>query len=471
MAHVIYLITVIIIGLFNISIIVINAQEKYEMIWVLPFSFILCCSLFYGSLKCLGKSIVGSILFAMMFLKCQIIPFLIALGKGHYFACVDTSNYLPYAYCLCIYEMVVVFWVIHKTYLKNSPYINQSLCIKMRKREANFIFMIMLVVLILFLVVVVLCPQMLLFYDFGLSTSEEETIYRNTLSMNIQDSVPKVYFYSFKILFDWLRWLFPLAIIFKIYVSKHIRGLFAILFSIIIILFSAVLGTDYRAASIFILLSLFILLTRLYPSYKKRIYTTCLVMFLMIGIGGLIIKSFGASNVGDAGTQDLANVLQSYFSGPDNVAIGLMMQGYPSLEVFIGDIFKWTPYVNHFFKDFDSSMIQFNYTFFKEPDITTQILPMISQGERYFSAIGAPIFTYIVSMTAFYTEKKLLKANTVISYTIYIMLAVSLPFTVAMYCFSQLLNIYLGTFFPTIMVLYFCNRKYNKKTTFKSIHE
>lgn len=337
----------------------------------------------------------------------------------------------------------------HFFYKHQSAEVN----LELGKKTVSFINRSMILILVLFLMIVALYPQLILSYDLGFASSEEDNIAQMQLEMAVKETTPKLVYYSYNFFFNWLRWLIPIAIIFKIFASRRIKGITAILFSIIVILLSAMLGTDYRAASVFLLISLFLILVKLYPSHKKALFMICVGSFSFIGIVGLIYKSYGVENASDIDLQGMANMLQSYFSGPDNVAIGLMIPDNPSFKTFIGDIFGFIPYVMYFFQGYETSMVQFNYVFFHEADITTQILPMICQGERYFTFIGAPIFTYLVCKLAFKLEIRSLTAQSIIEYSKYIMICVFLPFSVSMYCASQLITIFFSIFFPTILLL------------------
>lgn len=459
--HLVVLFLSIIIGLADIFVIISYASPKYEMIWLLPYAFCVFSIVFSQAYRLLGKSVVASLLWGVMFLKNIITPFFIALGKGSYFVIADTTEYIIYAYFLEIYELLIVFWCINKASQSFLSITKNQNNMVIDKRVVNFIFKSTFCIILLFVVVVILYPQLLSFYAFEILISENDKIAQSQISHQIRASTPVLPFYLFNFLFNWLRWLLPLSILLKIYIANTIRGFLAVTLSLIIILFSVVnLSTDERADSIYILIPFSLILVKMYPTYKKGLYTLLGGVFSLVGIMGLILKSYG-DNMNSIDFQDIANLLQAYFSGPDNVAVGLMLP-FPTLEILFGDIFKHIPYVMYFFKDLDNSMIQFNYFFFNKPNITTQIIPMISQGQRYFTFIGAPIFTYILCCLAFKFEKKAHSMKSFLYYCMDMILCSFLPFAIVMYCISQCIAIYISAFLPTILLVKYALRRYRK---------
>lgn len=447
-----------IVGLIDIFVTTIYASVKYEMIWLLPFAFCIFSIVFNRVYKLLGKSVVASLLWGVMFLKNIIAPFFIALSNGNYYVVANTKEYMIYAYLLEIYELLVVFWCINKM-SQSFQAINDNHNIVIDKRAVSFISKCTFFVLLVFIIIIIFYPQLLLFYAGGVLISEDERILQVQLSTQIKESTPILPFYLYNFLFNWLRWLLPLSILLKVYVSSMIRGQIAVILSLVIILLSVVvLSTESRAESIYILVPFFLVLIKMYPAYKKGLYVLLGSIFFLIGIVGLVLKSYG-DDVDAVNFQGLANLLQAYFSGPDNIAVGLMLPPM-TLEILLGDIFKQIPYVMYFFKDMDNSMIQFNYSFFKEPDITSQIIPMISQGRRYFTFIGAPVFTYILCRLAFRLEKNAYSMQSFLHYCMNIMLCTFLPFAVVMYCASQCITAYLSSFLPTILLIQYSLKKH-----------
>lgn len=327
------------------------------------------------------------------------------------------------------------------------------------KNAVNFIVFCTSCVLLILIVDIILYPDLFSYYAFSILISEEDNILQTKLSSQIKESIPTLPFYLFTFLFNWLRWLLPLSILLKIYMAKKIRVSYAVTLSIILVILSVVVfATENRAESIYIMVPFFLMLIKIYPTYKKRLYAILGGLFFMVGIMGLILKSYG-DDVDTINLQGMADLLQAYFSGPDNVAVGLMLP-VPTFEILMGDIFKHIPYVMFFLKDFSNSLIQFNYIFFKEADITTQIIPMISQGQRYFTFIGAPIFTYIFCYIAFKLEKKANSTQSLLYFWLNIIHCTFLPFAMVMYWFSQCLTIWLGVFLPTILLLRYTLKKY-----------
>ena len=459
----IYFVIALVVGVIDIFITIYYAPHRYNMVWIMPLAYVLFSIVFNRIYRIVGKSIVATLLLLMMTIKNIVIPFFMAIGDGSSLAVANTNEYLLYAYFVSAYELFVVFGIV---YIKTPRFLNIMNCKVIErvidKNSVRSLFRIMLVIVFVFTVIAILYPQMLAYYNYSLMETEEERIAHKQLSDIISSSLPRSMFYLYVFLFDILRWLIPTTIMFKLYLSKAFNKYMAMCLSMLCIIISAILGTDYKAASIFILISLFLILNKLYPKYEKIVYFVCLGGVLVLGFLSLVYKTYGSENIDTIAYAELANLLQAYFSGPENVAVGCLMSGYPSLEIFIGDIFKFIPFVMYFFLDFNTSMQQFNFVFFKESGIATQIIPMISQGQRYFTVLGAPIFTYILCVLAFKQEFESMKTKSLIDYCINVMLCVFLSIAIAMYCMSQCITIYFGTFLPIILILKYvktCNRR------------
>lgn len=453
--HFVFFVIILLVGIIDIFVIFYYAPLKYNMIWIMPLSYVCFSIIFNRVYSIFGKSIVATLLLFMMILKNVVIPFLMAMGEGLSLVVIDTSRYLPSAYFLCIYEMLVVFLVI---YIKTPGYLyycvsKEKNIMHINRKSVKRLLCIMLILFSAFVAVILKYPQMLMYYDYGFLGTEEERIVHRQISEQISFSLPRVIFYFYTLLFDLLRWLIPITFIFLMYISKRIKTYVFILVSMILITISSLLSTDYRAASLFILISLFLLLTKLCPQYRKKLYMICFIGIFVLGFCGLVYKAYDSENIQTVAYNELANLLQAYFSGPENVAVGYMMHGYPTFEVFIGDVFKFVPFVMYFFKDFNTSMLQFNQVFFNEPDITTQIIPMITQSQRYFGVLGAPLFTFILCTLAFRQEFKSMRTVSFITYSVNIMLCVFLSIGIIMYCLSQYITIFMGTFLPIVLIL------------------
>ena len=124
----------------------------------------------------------------------------------------------------------------------------------------------------------------------------------------------------------------------------------------------------------------------------------------------------------------------------------------------MGDILKFIPYMMYFFKELPSSNIVFNQTYWGSTDITTQIIPMISQGARHFTVILAPIYTAIVTNIAIKWETKATNKNELLDYAVCAIGCVCFSMAVAMYNASLCIQLYLNYVFPIQLMVWFIKK-------------
>lgn len=441
-------------------IISLNATGVYENIGILPISFIVISVLCSNVYSLYGKSLTVTLITSVMFLKNVLMPFFIVLGNCTLRSGVNIYDTINYAYFLEIYECLAVLFVlrfyVNHFKLKYNENITINCCIT--SNGMRLYKKVLFVILIIFILIIITYPQLLLYFTYGLDGDQESIIEQNNLSMAIERSMPRILFYVYVLFYDLLRWIIPLYVIFKLYLKNRNINI-SIFISLLIVGISAYFGTNTKALSVFIAISLSFLLIRLYPQKRNNVISILILLVSFFGIVSLFVKSFG--NTGSQSTlyNDIASTLQAYFSGPENVAIASLIQEPISFELILGDTFGHIPFVKYFFLDMPTSNNHFNYVFWNSRDIITQIIPVISQGERYFSMIFAPIFTILIVKIALYYEKKIYQSNDLYCLAIGYMGCTCFSMALTMYNASQCFSLYFSYLFPTIVLFKIC-RKY-----------
>lgn len=437
-----------------------NASEKYWGIFLLPISFAVCSFFFNRVYQVIKHSLSSLILISMMFLKNVIVPLFMALGDGNFPARVDTSKYMLSAIGLEIYEEIAVFGVIWLLSKKITCSAGNFQCRKL-EFNINYLKMFNIITLIFSLSTVVLIfryPLLIEYFSLGISGNEQQNIQKNIIQNQMIKSVPSMAYYLFTILANFVRWAIPLCIMFKCYISKKGNDFSKTLVSLIVILLAAYVTNDTIAVSFFIVISMGYVLIKLFP-VRKRILIICGVIAIgIVGTLSLITKAYGSAG-GGIDFQKIANMLQAYFSGPDNVAVALSIKESFSLDEFIGNIFRFIPYIMHYFLDYTTSTVIFNNQYWGNSGLTNQIIPMISQGERTFSFILAPIFTIIISAIAINVEISALKKNDLFDYAIYIIWGICFAMAVGMYSASLCIQLFLNYIFM-LMVIKWISKKF-----------
>lgn len=438
-----------------ISIIVILLRdniEKYKNLVLLPISFFILSLMFSKIYKLIGKSITFTNLIALMFIKNVVTPTMMSLGNGFFLSQTEIIDKMFSAIILEIYEEIVIFGILYfrynrmKKYIKLSEKINYSIS----KEKRKYIGVIGIVIILIILIILYFYPLLKIYNTTVIYGEVEDIVKYNQLQTLAKVTTPKFFYYLYMLCIDIIRWLGPLILICYCYTSKY-KVYIKVLISFLIIIPSVILVTDTIAISIFIALSYSMVIVRLYPKYQQKIF-----LILSVIIGGLssiffILKNFN-SLIG-INFDKIAFIFQAYFSGPENVAIGLKISTNLTLKEIIGDIFKFIPYVSYFFKDFPSSNGIFNYIYFGNSQVATQIIPMISQGERYFGIILAPIFTLVIINYIILNEIKGIKKRKILECIVSIITGVCLSMGSIMYNASLCLLLYLKYIFPIQIII------------------
>lgn len=433
---------------------------KYVWIWLLPVSFMVFSILFNRLYLLLGKSITITLLISLMFFKNVVTPCIMALGDGAFLSKVNVRPHMLYAIGLEIYEEFAIFLLMNIMYKKSKNALkNTSLKpLELEKTKIKMFNRITIIMLCIVLACIILFPQLSSFFILGISgdTAKNISIAQSRLAM--RSSVPTIIYYSYVQLATILRWILPISVIYNLYISKSFNEKFKIITSLIVICFSVIWTTETIATSVFIAVALTLLISRIYIKQKKKILFISLGAIGVVAILALLLKSFGSGGIQSASYGRIASTLQAYFSGLENIAIANMIPNTISINEAIGDIFRFIPYVMHFFKDFTTSNMQFNFIYFESPDMVTQIIPMISQGARYFSFFFAPVFTIIFGWTAFHWEIKAMNRNTLFDYTLCVIGCVCFSMAIVMYSASLGLQLYLNQIVPIQFTFWFIHK-------------
>ena len=433
--------------------------EKYTWLILLPISFGVISILFNGVYRLIGKSITVTLLIALMFLKNVIIPIFMAMGDGYFAAHVDTASKMLPAVLLEIYEELVVFIVLNWRLKRLGKSISNAYMgvLEVRKDKVKAFSLITFIILLVAVGCFALYPQLVFYISIGVSGDADKTIQQVRMQMLMKETVPTLFYYTHMFAVNILRWIVPAMVMFRLYLS-HKRETIKIILSFLVIGLSVIMMTDTVAVSVYIALAFSLLMCKMYPTQRKRILTFSVLAVGIAGAALLFIKTFGSGEFKNTAIGEIAYMLQAYFSGPENVAVALEISASPSFSEIAGDILKFIPYMMYFFKELPSSNVVFNQTYWGSTDITTQIIPMISQGARHFTVILAPIYTAIVTNIAIKWETKDTNKNELLDYTVCTIGCVCFSMAVAMYNASLCIQLYLNYVFPIQLMVWFIKK-------------
>ena len=435
------------------------APAKYGWLFLLPMSFAVCTTIFINIYFYIRYSIVSLILIAMMFLKNVVIPLFMGMGSGRFPSVVNTEKYMLGAIGLEIYEEIVVFLIvyIYARRLKKSTYSVENQNLTFNIKYVKMFNAVTWIFILATLILIFRYPILTQYFTIGILGDTNQNIQKNILQNEMIRSVPAMVYYLFSIIANFVRWAIPLCVMFNCYVSKKNSELRKVLICIFTILLSAIVTNDTIAVSFFIVLSMGYILIKLFPTYKSLLFTMGVVGIVWIGFSALILKTFGSSSENVDFTQ-IANMLQAYFSGPDNVAVALSIESGISFEEMIGNIFRFIPIIMHYFLQYTNSTIVFNKQYWGSGNLTNQIIPMISQGARTFSVIFAPIFTALISVIAMKAEINARTKKDMFDFAIYVIWGVCFAMAVGMYSASLCIQLFLNYVFILMIIKWFSKK-------------
>lgn len=442
------LMTIILLCTVEIIIIETHAVSKYSYLFLLPLSFMFFSMLFLNEINLIGHSVSATIFVSLLVVKNLVTPLFMALGDGSFNSGIETEQYMLSAILLQIYEELVIF-ILLKIYYKRLRYTNSNdkkIHVDIRHIRTFTIF----TSLILVIVVLILAryPQLLAYVSLGISGNKEQSIQDAILKQQMRNSVPSLFYYTYTYFVNLLRWSIPIAVIFREYINTKHSEFRKVIVSFIVIILSTLLTIDTVAVSLFIFIALSLVLMRLYNNSQNVIRNILISSVVVVGVFSLALKSFGSDSLSAVSFSDLARLFQAYFSGPENVAVALAIDKNVSLNELIGSVFRFVPYIMYYFRNFTSTNAIFNLTYWGRSGIETQIIPVISQGARYFSGLFAPIFTIIIGRITIRQEIATRVKNNIFSYTTRMVWCVCFSLALFMYSASLCIQLFLNYVFP-----------------------
>ncbi len=444
--------------------VLIFAPSKYTILCLLPLSFGLLSCIFGKNYTLLGNSITVTLLLGLLFLRNVITPVMMSLGTNASASSVDTTEKIPYAVLLLVYEQLAIFLAVYyfapkiKAHLSNKNIREYDIS----KTHLNWFIIILSLIALFVAVLLIVYPQLSATYSFGMVGNEEDTIALIRRRIRMDEEVPGIPRNLFRLLAEILRWGSPIIVTLKLYMSK-LQNWLKILLSLAVTVGVALLVSETVATSLFIVVSVFFLMYKLYRGHGSGVIVVAFVAAAIAAAAALLIKSVVDGSELNLG--GIAQILQAYLSGPDNVAIAAMIEEPVTAEQILGDTFGFIPLVMYFFQELPNTRELFNFTFFGNSELQTQIIPMISQGARYFTPFLAPIFSIIVVRLALVWEMRAYKRQELLYCAIMIVACVCFSMGAAMYSASLVLQQFFTYILPLMLMYYFISAVIYKKST------
>ena len=270
------------------------------------------------------------------------------------------------------------------------------------KKLFNKNFILIISALILFCLLSVVMFNDLSHY-FSLFFKGNEAAFKQVvLIKKMVENTPSIIYYPFKLVIEILRiTLAPIILIF-IY-NSNFKEKIKIFLSFIFILILLCISSQEQINSILIVFACALLIVKLYPNYSK--------VFMIIGsILIILFVTFGLVTFSGIDDFDrMSQVLQAYFSGPSNVALGITIGRSKALDFFLGDFFRNIPIFATFFKNMIVTNDYMNIV--GSLSGGASITPFISDGYIYFGKILSILPTMVITYIIIKLEKNLYNNN------------------------------------------------------------
>ena len=423
--------------------------NDYSVSLLLPFSpfiYFLGVLLVKTKGKYVLKSFVSTVLFSGFFIRMVICPAIMIACD--YDLKIPTSrwlDFLDYAVLLVIFEYIALVGYLFCN--KNLRLIagieseNEPVTANLRITTRAIIG----AVIIFVIYCVATHPSYLLSIKNTLEFigySEQDNALRNKMYLQMREESSSLYtLYFTAIVF--LQALLPATLlnaIFKnrvsIFSSRRKTG--SVILSLAVIILSLMILTDDNSKSLIVAASIFITLIYVYPDSVRRFIPIFAIGGSVFAIFLLLVKS-GMFMGRYTGITSVGKLINTYFSGIPNVAVGISTEYPDKVATLIGDFTRSIPLVAHFFVKFPQSRELFNISYHGISGYLNEIMPTICYGYKYIGPF-APLFSLFVYGRAYNYEKKFHQNELVFNKTIYSYLAIYLAICPIMYMFTSALN-------------------------------
>ncbi len=401
----IFFLTTLIIGMY---IIIDNGvHSQYKVMALLPVVYGLlqfCCN----KSSLVSQNIGISLINWCMLIRYLLSPLIMAIS-GKYNVLSDYGVYLSTsdinkAVYLMIYEMIVVFLVIQFSSKDEKKLLDfkdsSKIHVSIDRTKTNVFWG----VIICSVVFIIIFPDIIQKFTFAFNFKDISLI-KHCSNINFE--------LFFTLLVQWSMSFLTVIIIQRMYfryqISKHMRIIYYSL--LVVLMFSSLILYSSRFSILVPALAGMMLIRQIYGE-KARIAIKVggLVLFLCLILitltkqyqinSVLAAKDYFREIVGSA-----SKMLQVYFSGITDVAISVQAKdNYGTLiniTTILKDIIEPIPIIHNLIPDstYSSSNI-FNYAIYQNFDRSSYIVPLIGQGYMIFGEIGAPLFSFIVTLAA-----------------------------------------------------------------------
>lgn len=394
------------ISLLAIIIILFNQNENYGLLFLLPLSF-LACNLFAFFLHDrLYRSIPVLIIIASYFTRMVVTPLLFSLGNYQsFYNIIIPGSAMDKACLFMAYEYSIILFTC--TFILSRKSLNYTLLQQINISRYNTRKLTLAISLLcLFLVFAYFfVPAISTIYKpiFSTTLSQSTNISWDNEAIVARGGIERYIYSLFTFLWPVTRLLLPSMLIAQIYkrhkVSK--KSVFYSTFALLIPFF--ILSSDNIGPFISVVIALLII-QRLYEDKARPLFFTgSLVLLIALSVVVLAkIESLMAWR-GGSGVSILAQMLNAYFPGFENVAITGMIANNNKWNTLFFDLYYAIPFKETLI---GLKPVYLQNLFRLTSNTGGQIIPFTSQIAHYCSLALAPFITAFFVRLAINLEQK-----------------------------------------------------------------
>lgn len=447
-----------------ISIILANDNsrpEGYELLFLLPLSFGILNIIFSCLYQYTANLAVIMILGAQAF-RMVLIPLLMYFGD-YYSAFYNTISYnISSAVGLMIYEMIIVFLVMIIACRKTNDYCNR---IPRTRHKIDSLSLLLSLMVLFLLISYILFPNSTTCFKtiFDIKKDDFTTWAGLTASKYQIGSLDRIIATLFSMIFTWVRYLLPTAII--IWCKKHItQKVLGIILSSLTIFAQMFFITATIMESIICAFILFMALGKAYEKYRKQLFGIAIFCFLAIVIGYFVSRFIVRLGSGGNVWSFISENSNAYVGGVANVAAMINVPKENKWSTFFFNIYGAIPFNSTLFGlSGEKLAVVFNAANGRNDG---QIPPTIGACWYYFSAILAPLESAIYTRIAVKFGRKSKEENNIWRYVVYTLITIMMVMGFTAYNSAIVLNYVTTLLIPLLILVSFTN---DKKFEFNSL--
>lgn len=445
----------------GIAMLIIGGEGNYGAIAVLPFIYGLMCFISGRALRSIRKSPVTLFLLGGYFIRMVVTPLLFSLGGYQSFYKVSIASAdVAQATLLLSLETVVVFLAANYYTSRITGEAAETIKLRKYKTRPLVCMTVLLVGFIVFAYIVVPAIQSIYLFLPTANIADLSKIAWDNETIVARGSIQRYIYSLFMFLWPIVRAILPALLISQIYKRYGNKTGGLVLSAFCLLIPSVLLGGDNIAPFLGVILGIFVML-RLYGRKARKIVIIAGILFLSAFI--IILSSKLASYQswrGGAGVASVAQILQAYFPGFDNMAIGFQIENPDKLGTFLFDLYYVIPFKETLLGLSGTSLADL-YT--QVSATGGQIVPWGFQVAHYFGIILSPLITGLFIRWAYRAEQKARGTDDFWRYYANMYTSVLIAISLSIYSFSIFLRSYINVIVPLLIIIRLGNRRKRKE--------